>query len=128
MSFLVDEVSPFFLFVPPPPPSHSFCNVILWESPDYYCDGILIGYDVRFYDSNTQTLSPGQVPESGTLIFISSRFHNNNNYFNKGNNYMQLSWCMLCWNLHDLLAIFRCVQRRQLQWELEFGVRKQILT
>ena len=61
----------------PPPPTGilALCDVIVWETPDYYCDGILTGYQVQFYDAvaDTQTMSIRDVPENKTFYVVQER-------------------------------------------------------
>lgn len=60
--------------IEPPPPTGilALCDIIVWETPDYYCDGILTGYQVQFYDpvADAQTLSIRDVPENRTFYVV----------------------------------------------------------
>lgn len=78
----------------PPPPTGILarCDVIAWETPDYYCDGILTGYQIQFYDpaATTTTVLVQDVPENRTFYAVQEndrlggplntaiRVHNNN--------------------------------------------------
>ena len=47
----------------------------MWETPDYYCDGIITGYQVQFYDAvaDTQTMSIQDVPENKTFYVVQEK-------------------------------------------------------
>ena len=63
--------------IEPPPPTGilALCDIIVWETPDYYCAGILTGYQVQFYDAvaDTQTMSIQDVPENKTFYVVQER-------------------------------------------------------
>ena len=60
----------------PPPPTGivPLCDVIVWETPDYYCDGsTLKGYQVQFNDptaADAQTTLIRDVPENRTFYVV----------------------------------------------------------
>ena len=60
--------------LPPPTGILPLCNAIVWESPEYYCDGILTGYEVQIFDPDThddQTVAPiREVPENKTFYVV----------------------------------------------------------
>lgn len=58
--------------LPPPTGILLLCGMIVWETPDYYCDGILTGYQVQFYDpaADPQTMLIQDVPENRTFYVI----------------------------------------------------------